>query len=152
MNETNATQNGSVNYPEIMRCAIDKKALTMTGIYYLIDGNEIVYIGQGVNVWGRIGTHIAENSKVFDSFFFVFVPSEDLDDYETNEIIKYNPKYNEKLSSSKEFVTTLKLKEILDWNGWALRRFIKEWDIKAYPACGRLYYRIADFPVRKETP
>ena len=150
MIETKLTQSGPLNRQEILHCAMRKESLTMTGIYYLIDGDEIVYIGQGANVWGRIGAHVAENKKVFDRFFFVFVPTEDLDDFETEEIIKYNPRYNEKLPSIKKYATTLKLKELLNWDGWTIRKFIKDWNITAYPACDRQYYKIADFPSRKD--
>jgi predicted GIY-YIG superfamily endonuclease len=68
-------------------------------IYALIDGNEIVYIGQSTNLIMRLGSHISQREKKFDRWAIV----EDLGDYcsdnelnkmEKRYIRKYTPKYN----------------------------------------------------------
>lgn len=46
-----------------------------SGVYFLIRNNVIVYVGESANVFMRIGQHIAEGTKQFDSFTF----------YETND-------------------------------------------------------------------
>jgi len=39
-----------------------------TGVYFLVDGDRVVYVGQSVNVYARISQH---HDKVFDSFAFI---------------------------------------------------------------------------------
>lgn len=38
------------------------------GVYFLYDGDELVYIGESDNLYRRIGQHIAEGKKKFDRF------------------------------------------------------------------------------------
>lgn len=38
------------------------------GVYFLYDGDELVYIGESDNVFRRIGQHIAQNTKSFTRF------------------------------------------------------------------------------------
>lgn len=64
------------------------------GIYFLILGDEIVYVGQSVDVLGRINTHYREGQKQFDSYSFVKVPAEDLCNQEAKYIAEINPEYN----------------------------------------------------------
>ncbi len=42
----------------------------ITGIYFLIMNEEIVYVGQSVNILQRVGSHISEGKK-FNKFSFV---------------------------------------------------------------------------------
>lgn len=39
-----------------------------SGVYFLLDGNDVVYVGQAVNVYSRIGQH---TDKRFDRYAFV---------------------------------------------------------------------------------
>lgn len=40
----------------------------ITGIYFLIKNEELVYIGKSVNIFGRVGSHLSD--KDFDCFSF----------------------------------------------------------------------------------
>jgi predicted DNA-binding transcriptional regulator AlpA len=51
-----------------------------SGIYFLIKGGAIVYVGQSINVPARISTHAAE--KVFDSWHWIPCPRKSLDLWE----------------------------------------------------------------------
>lgn len=51
------------------------------GVYFLFDGDELVYIGQSGNVYARIGQHIREGHKEFDSW----------EVYETEDYIRLEP-------------------------------------------------------------
>lgn len=62
------------------------------GIYFLIKGTEIVYIGQSVSVLKRIETHFS--NKDFDSFSFLPCKKEMLDVVESLYIHLIEPKYN----------------------------------------------------------
>lgn len=62
-----------------------------SGIYFLIQDNEIVYVGQSVNVLRRIGTHA---DKKFDAFAFVPCDKKALDKLETLYIHLLRPPLN----------------------------------------------------------
>lgn len=64
------------------------------GIYVLMHGREIVYVGQSLNCNLRIGTHLNEEVKVFDSYFIIECPESRLDEVEAKYIVKFHPKYN----------------------------------------------------------
>lgn len=71
------------------------KAVKKTcGIYFLMQGSEIVYVGQSTNCNFRIGNHLSDEQKVFDSYFMVECIESRLDEMEAKYIVKFRPKYN----------------------------------------------------------
>lgn len=65
------------------------------GIYFLYRARELVYIGQSINVVSRIGTHLKEGVKEFDSYKYLEIgPEVELTPIEIYFIRKYKPKYN----------------------------------------------------------
>lgn len=62
-----------------------------TGIYFLIEGEKIVYVGQSVNVYSRISYH---HDKVFESFAFIPCEKEMLDKLESLYIHVFRPPLN----------------------------------------------------------
>lgn len=68
------------------------------GIYFLYNGDDIVYVGQSVNVDSRIGTHLTEGVKTFDSYAVHLAPKEitatQLTRTEYYYISTLKPKYN----------------------------------------------------------
>jgi hypothetical protein len=60
------------------------------GVYILMCGKEIVYVGQSTNPSIRIGQHIKD--KIFDRA--LLIPTMDLDAVEQHYINKFKPKYN----------------------------------------------------------
>lgn len=68
----------------------------VSGIYFLCDGNEVVYVGQSTCVIARLGQHIAEGAKVFDHsrVFFLPCPIASLNTVEKHFIDTIKPKYN----------------------------------------------------------
>jgi hypothetical protein len=64
------------------------------GIYVLIREREIVYVGKSVNCQARIGTHLNDPLKEFDSHFIIECREEHLDALEARYIVKFRPKYN----------------------------------------------------------
>ncbi len=91
-------------------------------IYFLYKGEEIVYIGQSINMFSRLFQHIAEKIKEFDSLRYMEVPELiDLDNLEKHLIIKYRPVYNvyikfghdsKQLRNNKELEDTFELTKI----------------------------------------
>ena len=66
--------------------------IVTTGVYFLYDADEIVYIGESDNVFRRIGQHIAEGKKIFDHF--EIYPTPDRKRLEGFLIRALQPKYN----------------------------------------------------------
>jgi hypothetical protein len=68
------------------------ESVGLPGVYFLCHEGAVVYVGQSVNVFGRVGAHIGV--KTFDSVWFVRVPQSDLDFVEGQLIRTLKPKYN----------------------------------------------------------
>lgn len=85
-------------------------------IYYLTHDDEIVYIGQSINVFSRVGFHISRKEKVFNGIRFSEVdPCADLDVVEFYEIAKHQPKYNSsKIANGIGFSSLLGCKKYFD--------------------------------------
>jgi len=62
-----------------------------SGVYFLLDGSEVVYVGQAVNVYSRIGQH---TGKRFDRYAFVPCPVDALDRLESLYIHCLRPRLN----------------------------------------------------------
>lgn len=78
--------------PRLKDCHLQNCA---TGVYFLMQGHEVVYVGQTGNIKERLKAHKAEKKKVFDMVRFIAdVPSELLDMLEAYYIMKCKPAYN----------------------------------------------------------
>jgi len=89
------------------------------GIYFLIDNEEIVYIGVSEQMMYRVITHAREKKKHFDSFSMLKMDcsQEELYEYETENMIYHNCKYNKVISSAKYMSINcikIKIKSIFD--------------------------------------
>lgn len=62
-----------------------------SGVYFLLDGNEVVYVGQSVNVYSRISQH---KDKLFDRYAYVPCRVESLDALESLYIHFLRPRLN----------------------------------------------------------
>ena len=68
--------------------------VNLTGVYFLLDNEEVVYIGQSVNIFSRILDHQRGNKK-FTDFKYIECEKEELNRLEYMYYQKYNPtKYN----------------------------------------------------------
>jgi predicted GIY-YIG superfamily endonuclease len=76
---------------QILAASIPKSIVC--GIYFLIRGERIVYVGQSKNVLRRIGRHV-DNGKIFDSFSFCPCAESDLDRLEAAYIAALYPENN----------------------------------------------------------
>lgn len=64
-----------------------------TGIYFLILGDEIVYVGKSSNVGARIAEH-SSRGRDFDRFHVILCLPDEADDLEQNYIKAIRPKQN----------------------------------------------------------
>jgi hypothetical protein len=62
-----------------------------TGVYFLIDSGKVIYVGQSVNVYGRISEHW---DKTFDSFAYIPCEKESLNALESLYIHLLRPPMN----------------------------------------------------------
>lgn len=68
--------------------------LTITcGVYFLIQANRVVYVGQSIDVLARIAKHRRERND-FDSFNILPCSVDELDELEEAYIFALTPKYN----------------------------------------------------------
>lgn len=81
-----------------------------TGIYFLLDGNEVIYVGQSVHVWSRIASHGA--NKQFDRIAFVPCEADELDKLESFYIHALQPKANGRWNNG-ELAAPFTLAELL---------------------------------------
>ena len=66
---------------------------TQVGIYFLIKDEEVVYVGQSIEIFRRIGKHRNEG-KDFDSFAFIECEKSELDKLEAKYITALAPELN----------------------------------------------------------
>ena len=64
------------------------------GIYILLSLDEIVYVGQSVNVGRRLEEHWNELKKDFNRYFVIRCERENLNKLEAYYILRFRPKYN----------------------------------------------------------
>jgi len=138
--------NNTLSNAEIVQNAV-LLPLCHSGIYYLLDGDEIVYIGQSRNVSYRIAAHISEGQKIFNRYLFFPCNIEDLNATECEEIIKYKPKYNKTIpiSDGSEYVSARKLSKILGINLRSLRAIIRKNGVKSHDFGNKHFYKVSDF-------
>jgi hypothetical protein len=91
MSTASATMTGKalLSGREIALAALPWEAAT--GVYFLIEGDEVVYVGQSVNVYARIAQHAA---KIFDRYAFIPCSVDALDRLESLYIHFLRPKLN----------------------------------------------------------
>lgn len=69
-------------------------AWTASGVYFLCEGDEVVYVGRSLSVLHRIAEHIKASVKEFSHVFFLPCAIAELDEIEQRWIKTLNPKYN----------------------------------------------------------
>lgn len=70
-----------------------------------MDGRDVVYVGQSSNVANRIYQHSIEEKKIFDSVKIIDCKIENLNDYEAEAIVDFNPKYNFRIPKNNKYIS-----------------------------------------------
>ena len=70
----------------------------VTGIYFLVDKANVVYVGQSVNIFSRVSQHYSDK-KQFTSFAYIVCDSAILDKMESLYIHYLKPKLNGRLKN-----------------------------------------------------
>lgn len=76
---------------EVVKAAV--KLEKMVGIYFLIVGRKVVYVGQSKDIQHRIRTHITAGKR-FDAYHYVQCHVDDLDRFESSYIALFKPRWN----------------------------------------------------------
>jgi hypothetical protein len=67
---------------------------TVSGIYFLWRGSQLIYVGQSRHIAQRVGQHIEEGRKPFDGMSFIRVEISHLNHVERLYIERFLPQYN----------------------------------------------------------
>lgn len=70
------------------------------GVYFLCQGDEVVYVGQSVNVYARLAEH-QRSKKEFDAVYMLHVPTIQLDDVESAFIHALRPRLQGRFGQGK---------------------------------------------------
>lgn len=121
---------------EIKKDVQQVKGRLIAGVYFLLKGETIVYVGQSMNCEARVHTHVVSGKKDFDTYSIIPIIDEcERNDTEIVNILKYTPRYNKNippaLDGSKCFYTK---KEI-----WLNRHSIGNRKIEAYIFAGQIF-------------
>ena len=90
---------------ELISDSVEVKREKVSGIYFLIDRGEIVYIGQSTDLQKRISHHVFSEKKRFSHYFTIPVPEEDLDRVEADYIWKFTPRYNKSIPTNSRYAS-----------------------------------------------
>lgn len=115
------------------------------GIYFLIEGDEIVYVGQSRDILARIGVHHREGEKVFSTFFYIRCEVAAMADLEADYIVSLAPRYNTTIPVNTKWTIASLLRRRTHEAGIHfndVKRYIRERKISLVD---EQYYRIADF-------
>lgn len=100
-------------------------------VYFLINDNEVVYVGKTSNGLKRIMQH---NKKTFNKYSFFECDKEKLDFYEDYYIMEYQPKYNKRYNCYRISINSAysKLSNIItnDMNIFEFARYIENNNIE----------------------
>lgn len=116
-------------------------------IYFLLDNDEVVYVGQSKAGLSRPYSH---KDKVFTNVAVIYCEESELDRKETDYIRKYNPKYNMSIGycdfsfgKARDFIR--ENTQIKDFTIYDLRKLIKKLNIETYEFRDLFYINDKDF-------
>ncbi len=95
-----------------------------SGIYFLCKSGKVVYVGQSSNLVQRIGKHLAQGRKNFDSYHYIII-EHNLDNVEANYIVTLQPKYNKKLPKNSIYESISTIAKKTKWLSRDVKKKIK---------------------------
>lgn len=122
-------------------------------VYFLVEDDEIVYVGSTSRIGLRIAEHIYRK-KFTDAFFIPMETIQEAKTLETKYILEIRPKYNLKIDdpNNLNLVTTVELRREAKKNGLRLRdakRMVEHFKIKTEIFRGLTYYDKAIYDLLK---
>jgi hypothetical protein len=117
-----------------------------SGVYFLINKIDIVYIGQSFFVKSRVQSHIGSPKFAFDGYFIKEFKPKELNDSEAFFIWNLQPKHNKTLPKNNQYKTINQISKLL-WKHQKITRGKTTQIIKKHDLCCRYnaydFYKIA---------
>ena len=89
----------------------------ISGVYFLFDGDDLVYIGKSIECRARIESH--KKTKKFDSYHILQMQESEIDEAEKKYISKYKPRYNTFIPGKRRVVDRVEVPSVqedyLEW-------------------------------------
>ena len=82
--------------------AMAKEYSPVCGVYFLVKGDDVIYVGQSVNVPARVATH-KNNGVEFERWHFIECEPEWLNDLEAAFIAQFSPSLNKTHCSGHQY-------------------------------------------------
>lgn len=105
------------------------------GIYFLINGDSVVYVGQGKDVDARICFHLSDGEKEFTHYSFIACSSAQRNDLEAHYIFTLRPIYNKNFPENKNYKSIPALKKIFGTNAHPIKKIIRLHSLQSYLDC-----------------
>lgn len=118
-------------------------------IYFLLNKNDVVYVGQTKKGIVRPLSH--RYDKIFDTIKFIYCEENELDYLEDKYILKYKPKYNKTVNIISNYSlqrTRDKIRKLCNNNNITIRTIKKlliDIDVKPFEFNGILYIKNEEF-------
>jgi hypothetical protein len=80
---------------------VNRTPARLRGVYYLFLGDVVIYVGSSVNILLRVGQHVRDRDKEFDSFAYcemLTASAWDIEEFEIQEIRRLRPRMNVKFN------------------------------------------------------
>ena len=129
---------------ELNEKASEIDVLFPTGIYYLLRGETVVYVGKSINPLARIGMHFQEKRKMFDRFYIEKIPIEDLDRTAASEIVRLRPEYNSTVPHGNIYTTMTKIKEMTGLGTVQIKRKLRQHNVEPEVIYGQMLYKLEE--------
>lgn len=103
------------NWTSVQDHVRDPEQYQFSGIYFLLQCDRVVYVGQSTCVPSRIQAHALSKQKLFDRWNYVSVSTEVLNDVEAHWIMEIKPLYNNCLPPNNIWVTEKQIRSPKLW-------------------------------------
>ena len=110
------------------------------GVYFLIREQQVIYVGQSVDVFARVVYHARERTKIFDRYTVVGCQADELDKLEAHYIGRFNPPLNAVVPTNEAYKSLAQIKKAYDVSALVLKAWIAG---KKIPY--QRWYNMADF-------
>lgn len=136
-----------LDYAAVVRNKTDYKPPAIMGVYFLLRGSEVVFVGQSADVLVRISQHWAEKEKKFDGYTVIECPADEQNLVQAHFICKFKPVHNSALPQQNMFKSLPQLKRVLGVDLRELKKFIRIHNIQDHNG----FYKVSDFTSRRST-
>lgn len=92
--DSTKSRDGLLTHDEVIRRAKQVSRRKICGIYFLVNGSTVIYVGKSTNVLRRVLEHIVAGDKEFDAYHVISANRTKLDGMERAYIKAFTPGCN----------------------------------------------------------